>query len=351
MSALVMTYRRSALLLLFLACGRGDEPESEAAVQPEVTVGVGVAAVGSFREVVTAIGTVAARPGHVAALGAPASARVARVLVAVGDRVKAGATLIEFEQAPFAASLRSAEAQLTAAQNARDRAQRLVQEGIMSRRELELAESELEQARANVVVAKRASDLSVLQAPFAGVVTRMDAVLSSTVEANQALVEVADPSVLDVVLRVSPGDAARLRSGASVTLTSGEGGSGESLGTLAIADIGGAVDTATRAVIVRARGGGLKRPLRIGETVYGAIAVGTRAHAVTVPASALVPEGDGYRVFVVDTSNVAHVQEVSVGARADSVVEILEGLKGGERIVTYGAFGVSDSSKVVQVKK
>ncbi|MFN8581804.1 MAG: efflux RND transporter periplasmic adaptor subunit [Gemmatimonadaceae bacterium] len=342
--------RLSLTLLVLGGCAKGED-DHENAVQPEVSVGIGTASVQPFHEVVTAIGVVAARPGHVAALGAPSSARIARVQAAVGDRVSSGATLIEFEQAPFEASLRSAEAQLSAAEHGQERAQRLVQEGIMSRRELEQAQSELEQARANVVVARRASELSVLRAPFAGVVTRMDAVMGASVDANQMLVEVADPSALDVILRVAPSDAARIRPGARVTLTSGESGKGDALGFLNVADVGGAVDSATRAVIVRARGGALSRALRIGETVYGTITVGTRPKAVTIPASALVPEGDGYRVFVVDTADVAHATDVTIGARSDSVVEITEGLTGGERVVTYGAFGVSDSSKVVQVKK
>jgi multidrug efflux pump subunit AcrA (membrane-fusion protein) len=37
---------------------------------------------------------------------------------------------------------------------------------------------------------------------------------------------------------------------------------------------------------------------------------------------------------------------VTIGARTDSTAEITEGLKGGERVVTYGAYGVEDSVKV-----
>ena len=60
----------------------------------------------------------------------------------------------------------------------------------------------------------------------------------------------------------------------------------------------------------------------------------------------LGPEGEGFKVFVVDSANVAHAHEVKVGARSDSTAEILEGLEGGERVVTYGAYGVDDSVKV-----
>ena len=74
-------------------------------------------------------------------------------------------------------------------------------------------------------------------------------------------------------------------------------------------------------------------------------------NAVTVPLEALVPEGEDFKVFVVDAAGTAHERKVSVGGRTDKVAEITEGLTGGERVVTYGAYGVSDSAKVVPAKQ
>lgn len=355
----VATWRRVpsmvvlAALVLVIGCkGAGEgEGDGEGKVQPEVSVQLATVQLQPFRETITAIGAVQPRAGHVASLGAPGPARVARVMVAVGDRVSAAATLVELEQAPFQAGVKSAEAQLSAAEHGFERAQRLSEQGILARRDVELATTELEQARANVLLARRASELSILRAPFGGIVTRMDAVLGASVDANQTLVEVADPSALDVVLRVTPGDAARIRTGSPVELSAGESARGEALGSATVVEVAGTVDSSTRSVSVRVRGRSLRRSLRIGETVFGEIALQTRQRTVTIPTQALVPDGDGFTVFVVDSSNIAHVQAVTVGARTDSLAEIVEGLKGGERIVTYGAFGVSDSAKVVQVKK
>jgi len=88
------------------------------------------------------------------------------------------------------------------------------------------------------------------------------------------------------------------------------------------------------------------RPLRIGETLFARIVVGTHARALAVPLEALVPDGEGFKVFVVDSASIAHAQPVTVGARSDSTAEILTGLEAGQRVVTYGAYGVDDSVKV-----
>ena len=60
----------------------------------------------------------------------------------------------------------------------------------------------------------------------------------------------------------------------------------------------------------------------------------------------LVPEAEGFKVFVVDSGSTAHARQVTIGARTDSTAEVLTGLRAGERVVTYGAYGVEDSVKV-----
>ena len=94
-----------------------------------------------------------------------------------------------------------------------------------------------------------------------------------------------------------------------------------------------------------------RRPLKIGETVLASIAVRTRPNAIVVPKDALVPEGEEFKVFVVDGNGIAHEREVKIGARSEQGVEIIEGLSAGERIVTYGAYGVSDSARVQTLTK
>jgi len=164
-------------------------------------------------------------------------------------------------------------------------------------------------------------------------------------------VEIADPAMVDVVLTVQPGDAARIKAGAVVRLHSGQRADGEPLGTGTVVDVAGIVDSASRSVSVRVRASGAKRPLRIGETLFGEIALATRPHAITVPLAALVPEGDGFKVFVVDSASIAHAQPVTVGAKTSTVAEILDGVKAGDRVVTFGAFGVEDGAKIVAAGK
>ena len=347
---LLISARVLALLscLLLVACGHGaaaNDTKGEQAVV--VGARTAIATRRPFTESVTAIGSVAARPGHVAALSAPAPTRITRIFTAVGQRVSAGAPLVELDRAPFDALARSANVAVETAQHSYDRVKRLADAGIVARKDLDQAANDLAQAQATDVAAQRAQQLATLRAPFAGVVTRLSAVMSASADPSQPLVEIADPLALDILLTVSPAAAARVRAGSDVTLTAGQQGSGERLGTGTVADISATVDTASRGVMVRARLARPTRPLRIGETVFARIVVAVHPDAVTVPTEALVPNGEGFKVFVVDAAHLAHGTPVGVGAQADSVSEITSGLAGGEIVVTTGAYGVQDSAKVV----
>lgn len=333
-------------LLLCVACGGGEDGTPPAVVEAQTAI----ATVQSFTETATAVGTVAPRPGHFAAMAAPAPTRVANVYVAVGAAVRPGDSLVGFERGPFDAQAQSAEVALSAAQHGYDRAVRLSQAGVLSRRELEQAEADLAQARSNAVSARRAQELATLRSPIAGVVTAMRAVLGAPADAGQVLVEIADPHALDVLLTTTPAAAARIKRGAAVTLTAGESDQAESLGAGAVVDIAAAVDSVTRGVAVRVRVEHPARQIRVGETVFGSIVTGVNPQAVTVPVDALVPEGEGYKVFVVGDSSVAHARPVTVGGRNGGIVEISAGLRGGETVVTYGAYGVEDGAKIVPKK-
>lgn len=327
------------------ACGgHGAGASADTTAVATVAATVVPVQVQPFAETITALGVVEPRAGHVATLGAPAPARVAAVLVSTGDHVQRDQPLVRFDASGFDAATRSANAAVIAAQQAQGREQRLVREGIAARKDLEQADADLARARADSVAAWRVADRATLRAPIAGVVTRMTASLGADVDATQPLVEIADPSALDVVLTVTPELAAQVHAGAVVSLFSG---TTTAVGRGTVTDVAGAVDSATRGVPLRVRVESTRRLLRLGESLSGKIVTATLPHAITVPVLALVPAGDGFQVFVVDNAGIAHATPVAVGGRTESVAEITHGLAPGDRVVSVGAFGVDDGAKIV----
>ncbi len=190
------------MLLLLAGCKKKEAGEGDGAPEAKAVVAAktAVASVEPFTHTISAIGSVVARPDRFAALSAPAPTRIARVHVAAGQRVAVGATLVEFERVTFNAEASGAQAKLTAAQRAYDRAARLAEEGIVARKEVEQAAAELGAARAADVTARLEQQLSVLPSPINGVVERISAVLGAPADAGPVLSNVAEPSAVDRLL-------------------------------------------------------------------------------------------------------------------------------------------------------
>lgn len=336
---------RVPLFALVAAACSSHAEGGDAAPPAVVDAETAVARTQAFPQLVQAIGVVAPRPGRFAALAAPGPTRIARIFVTTGQRVRVGDSLVEFERAPFDATARSAAAGLANAQRAYDRAVRLVQAGILAQKDSEQAAADLATAQVASVTAQRSQQLATLRAPLSGVVTRLSAVLGSPVDPSVPLVEVADPSALDAVFNVSPAEAAALKNGDTVAV-SASGAGGEALGSGVVTAVGAAVDSATRAIPVWARVAHPARPLRIGESIFGRIVTAVRPNAVVVPVDALVPQSEGYIVFVVDSTGTAHLRPVTIGGRTEALVEIVSGLAAGETIVTHGAYGTADGAKI-----
>jgi membrane fusion protein (multidrug efflux system)/multidrug efflux system membrane fusion protein len=85
--------------------------------------------------------------------------------------------------------------------------------------------------------------------------------------------------------------------------------------------------------------------LKAGLYATAHIAVAIHQNAIVVPDSALVVEGDDTFVFVPQGEKVQK-RKVTVGIREDKRAEITDGLKEGERVVSTGAFGLGDGTKI-----
>jgi multidrug efflux pump subunit AcrA (membrane-fusion protein) len=69
--------------------------------------------------------------------------------------------------------------------------------------------------------------------------------------------------------------------------------------------------------------------------------------ALTVPASAVLTQPDGSTsVMVIGDDKRAHQRDVKIGVKQDDQVQVVSGLKAGERVVTTGAYGLPDNTRV-----
>ena len=328
--------RRLLLLLLAVACeGSDGAPRGD---RPPPLVRVGVVEAGTLTERWPALGDV--RPLQSADLAAGAAGPVASVQAREGDRVSAGAVLLDIDRAAAAARLAAARA---AAREASIEHERLgaalarreaVTTGVLSREELVDARARVAAQAARLAGLEAAADESAatlarhrVRAPFDGVVTARAVDPGDWVTIGQPVLTLVSIDALEVHVRVPRRVAQALSPGATARLATG--------GAATVAAIVPAVDPDTRTVLVRLTPGPGSR-LAAGEAVDVDLPVAWSGEGVKVPRDALLLQPGSARVLRLD-GEVAVSVEVEVLATADTDALVVgAGLAAGDRVITRG---------------
>lgn len=310
-------------------------------------IGVAPAEAGALDAAIPASATVKATPDAEAVLTARASGTVTRILKRIGDPVSAGETiaLVESREAStIVADRAAAAARVTLASRQMERERMLLAQGVSPRADYEtaqanyaVAEAEANRARAAAGAARVARDgrsVAVIS-PIAGRITSAMANLGQYVVAETELFRVVDPRRLEVTASLPTVDAARVRAGDRVELSTKDAQQIE--GRVRAAT--GVVDPETRGATVIITPSAGKSLLAPGQIVQARIFAsgGVAGTGVMVPQDAVQTLGDRTVVFV-RTREGFKAQTVQVGSRSGSLVAILAGLVAETPIATTNAF-------------
>ena len=308
---------------------------------------VAPAASGELDAAILASATVEATPDAEAVLTARAPGTVSRIMVRIGDLVRAGQTLALVESrdaSQIAADRSAASARVTLAARQLERERGLLAQGVTPRADYEAAQANLAVAQADARRASAAAGAArvsgdgrsvAVVSPVSGRVTNAGANLGQFVAAETELFRVADPRRLQITASVPPADAGRVREGDRVELTTTDGRKIEGR----VRSSTGVVDPQSRTatvVITPTSGGSTLAP---GQLVQARILAsgGAAKSGVMVPQDAVQTLGSDTVVFV-RTGQGFRAQPVQVGSRSGGMVAITGGLAAGTQIAITNAF-------------
>lgn len=245
------------------------------------------------------------------------------------------------EQAVAAAEaeLASAEETLAAARRGDVRVHR-------GRQERSAVESAVALAEANLRLAREAHTRLSISSPIAGVVTKRHVEPGETVLPGQALLEVADPASLYFDAAVADRGAPRVRAGQPVDLTFD--GLKERRLTGRVQQLLPPTDSQRRDFRLRVSLATDDPQLRLGMLGSGSIRVDRHANVILAPVAALLEskgDADPPAVFVV-RNGCAYRRPVTLGARSNTEVVVLSGLRAGDVVVTEGQTMLRDGRRV-----
>lgn len=308
---------------------RRPATKSIAELQSEhgIPVSIDTVAVGSISESIELTGTV---QGIVQSdLISKTTERVVRVGASVGQRVSKGQVLVVFDTSNPMAQYRQAKAALDDAEKDFARMQALLEQGAISEQMFEKTQTGLEVARANFEAAR--SIVEVIS-PIDGVVTSVNVTEGETVGIGMVVCTVARYDRVKVIVQASEADLQQLSAGAVAFVRTSDGG--EVPGTVSM--MSSSADPGTRTFRVEVTADNTSRVLKPGSFATVAVQAAHKKEAVVVPSSCIVTRDGRLSVFVVSADGNAELRRVTTGLFNSETVEILDGLKPGERIVVSG---------------
>jgi RND family efflux transporter MFP subunit len=297
----------------------GEEKKPEA----EVPVHTGAITRANLRRTVTAYGMVEPEPMAGARVAPPVAGVVAVVKCAEGQKVAKGDVLFQLDS-------RAADVTADFAVKTLDRQKRLMTIDGTSAKTLQDAEQAL-------ATAKTQQALLTIQAPIAGVVTRINAKAGEAADLTTVLAELVDTDRLVASANVPGADLADVKPGMAAEVSLADATNAVST-TLVYASAH--VDPKTGAGLVRA-GLGADAGFRPGQFIKVIITTGEHKDALVVPADAVAKDTTGAWFIAVVDGGKAMLKPVKIGFRDGDWVEIDgESLDAGQAIVTEGAYGI-----------
>jgi RND family efflux transporter MFP subunit len=338
-----------ALAAAAAACG-GDgqaEPPPSAATAPAAVLGATDVAVASRTDLIVGVpvsGTL--EPGVDIRIKSPVAELLEAVLVKEGETVAPGQVLARFRPELAQATALSADAQQRIAAADYERMQNLFKEGAVSQRDVENAEATLRAAQATAAQAQQRLADATVRAPAAGVIAERVVESGDRIKDGDLMFRLVNTSVLEFAATIPSSFVGGVRPGMPVSLVV-TGLSGVTIGGR-VARVNATADAATRQVKVY-----VLVPNTGGRLVGGLFASGrviTRqaASALVVPQAAVRPAADsGSYVLLIVDGKIARRPVVTGGVdETANLVEITQGLEGGETVIVAAAEGLREGDAV-----
>jgi RND family efflux transporter MFP subunit len=344
-------------IIVIAITSRNGKADNEQA--PVSRVAVEVSPVGSttITETVSAVGTVTAMRDVM--VSSETGGRITKVAVKVGDTVREGQPLVIVDDELKAIAVEQARAQLLAAEtNYRkatkdfQRADTLYKTGDVSDVELEgnrlamhSSEAQYKSAQVALKLAQRQFDDTRIKAPISGIVASKMVEVGEMVAPGKQVANVVDISNVKVRLSIEEEQIGKIRLNQPVTLRVDPAPNRTFDGV--IYTIGSKTETSTGhsypvEVVVHNKD---LNVLKVGMFARVDIRTNSAENALTISKESLVGSETSPAVYVVE-NGVARLRQVRLGLRAGDSFQVLDGLKSGDLVVSFGQKNLKDGALV-----
>ena len=345
--------------LFVSGCQKSAADSAPGASAPAVPVQVQIAPAVKIPETTEYLSILKSR--HSASINPQVEGQITRIFVKSGDRAEAGTLLLQIDPLKQEATVNSQEAS-RAAQEANlryakislERAQKLFDAGVISKQELDNAQTGYDAALAQV----KAIDEQVRQqrvelhyysvaAPRDGIVGDIPVRVGDRVTVSTLLTTVDEPGALEAYIYVPADRAKNLKLGLPVRILDNNNRTGIDA---RISFVSPQVDTDTQTVLAKAIFENGKAKLRIAQQMSTQITWGVHDGPV-IPVLAVQRINGQFFAFVAvneGKGTVARQKPLKLGDTVGNDFVVLDGLKAGDHVITSGTQFLQDGTPVTE---
>jgi len=329
-----MQIRRIVLLILLIVAGAGGAYWWQARRIPQV---MAVAAYrGTAVEIVYATGGV--EPVRWAKVASVIRDRIVEICDCEGKTVAKGDVLARLDDREVQAQMKELRAREGFLKNEMSRVSALIERGAATTQAYERAAMDLQQVQGLISVQNERIGEYTIGSPMDGLILRRDGETGEIAEVGQVLFRVGVPKPLQVVAEVNEEDIPRVAIGQTVLFRTDAFPGRRLEGRVGEITPMGDINAKTFRVKMALPD---DTPLKPGMSVEANIVTREKANVLLLPADAL----QGNSVFVIDGGRVRK-RTVTIGIRGTRAVEVLDGVKEGERVAAPATAALADRARV-----
>jgi membrane fusion protein, multidrug efflux system len=341
-----MDLRRSVLLLVvlstILSCQKkkAASPQGANRQQGPLTVEGFVVEERAVSDHVEVPGSL--MPAEETQLKTEVSGRVVQLNIVEGSSVKKGELLLKLFDQDLQAQLKKLEVQLKIAAKTEERQRELLQINGISQQDYDLSILNVENLKADIQAIRIAISKTEIRAPYAGKIGLRNVSLGAYLSPNEVVATVRQVETLKLEFSVPEKYAREIREGALINFK--VDGGNDTHGARVIATESG-VDQATRTLRVRARVDKKDPELVPGIFAKVRLELGKSENALMIPTQAVIPQARTKEVIVFRKDSAQFIP-VETGIRDSVFVQVTQGLKAGDTVVTTGLMAIRPEAKI-----
>lgn len=288
------------------------------------------------------------QPAQQLTFAAENSGRITRINVDEGSRVSKGQVLAFLDAETFTADLEAAQAAYQTATRDQERYENSFKTGGVTQQQLDQAKLNTRNALTRLQQAKIKTGDANIKAPFNGIINKRFIEQGAYVAPGNQLFQIVDVSTLKLAVTVNESQVANLKVGDKVRIKTNVFPDQNFTGKITfIAPLADASLNFPVEIEVDNKG---TNELKAGMYGTAIFEFPKQAPSIIVPRGAFVGSVNSNKVYTLATGDVAKERKVVPGRVVGDQVEILEGLKEGEVVITSGQINLTDGTKVAPIR-